>query len=454
MSDRHTPQAPPHNDRAEATVIATVLRYPDAIAEVVGRITPDAFYTPTHRMVWAAIEALDRKGLPVDLPAVYGELQAVGYDSTRVASLLASIGDQSTPVGHLEHHVMTVARLARHRTMIQTAGELAELGRAGDMDTDAYIAHAEERVLSVGRNVGGLDKVDTLAPTVREYLDDLHAILDGKKDEPGLSTGLRDLDGLLGELMSGNVTIVGGRPGMGKTALAMQLALNVAAQGKGVLFFSLEMTKARLTARAISNLARVDTNRVIRGQIRTKLRKDEAGLTEIHRVVTQAKRIMRLPLYVDDRRRRTIYEIYSAARRVAHRQRIDLIVIDYLGLIVGADRRQSREQQLTEIAQTLPDMAKSLDAHVLCLAQVNRECEKRPKNKRPLMSDLRGSGGIEQAADAVVLCYRDEYYDAESEDAGIMEAIVGKNRDGRPGTARLGFEARCTRVHNLLGGQP
>lgn len=348
--------------------------------------------------------------------------------------------------------------------MIRASQRVGEMGHEG-MDADAYLAAAEAQILDVGKRRGVNDDVTDLAPAVREYLAMVQDVTEGTSGRLGAATALKDLDLILGDLQPERVTVLAGRPGMGKTATALQMCLNIAMGGEryaedehgrvrpytadpqAVLFVSLEMTRRQVVQRALSNLAMVPLGRVISGELRTRpTRPDRAS--ELERIVKASTLLMRLPLYVDDRRNRNIHSIFSTARRLAHKTPLGLIAIDYLQYIAPTDSRAPREQSIAEISRMLPDMAKTLDTHVMPLAQLNRECERR-ENKRPRMSDLRESGAIEQDADAIVFCYRDEYYNADTDTPGVMEAIVGKNRHGKTGTASMRFVGEYTRVTDL-----
>lgn len=423
------------NPEAERTLIGAVLLQPAAYDLVSDIVSAEDFYAVQFREIWRAIETCGRsKDQEPDLMGVLAELRrAEKLDRVGGDEALRDLFMAVTTAQGIEGHARLVADAAARRRITAICSETAQQARSVE-DIRQYTSDIANRLL-----VATDEKAGTVKHSREVGLETFEQHLSGNVSTGIISTTIAALDGLTGYLRPGCLTVVAARPGMGKTVLAGQIADEAAQHRRGVYFCTLEMPGSQMQARLIARRARVPVQQLMRNQ----LSKDN------HAAAQQAlSDLRRAPLWFDDSAAVTAEQIAARAKRLVARHQIKLVVVDYLQLLTASDPRAPREQQVSRAARSLKVLALSLKIPVLCVAQLNRDCEKRP-DKRPRLSDLRESGAIENHADAIVFCYREGYY---TQDAGDdIELIVAKNRHGRTGTAIATWEGLYSRISEQAG---
>jgi replicative DNA helicase len=464
-------RVPPNELDAEAAVLSAVLLDPDAFDRVQELLAPEHFYADANRRIYEAI--LDLKsmsGQPVDIVSVAAWLR----DRNRLAQIggtpyLAQLSDATPAVAHVENHARMIREKWRLRQLISTCQRVTAEGYAGCEDVQAFVDSAEQAIFDIAR-VPAHSNMVSAKDAIHRAFDILTETARRGGGVTGIETGFRELDRMCSGMHRGDLYIVAGRPGMGKTAFVLNLAVNVACPrgveqseggdfeapaeqpGHGVLFCSLEMPKEQLAARLLASEARVDMSGIRSGRPQ---REDWPKLTEA------AARLSRLPLWIDDTPALTLLDLRAKIRRLqaeiargdAHvpAQSLGLVAIDYLQLMQGRRDAGSREQEISELSRGLKALAKEMGVPVLALSQLNRAVETRTtKDKRPQLSDLRESGAIEQDADAIFFIYRDFYYFKEnSEKRNVAEIIIAKQRNGPTGTFETRYTDAYVRFDNL-----
>jgi replicative DNA helicase len=405
--------------------------------------SPEAFYAEAHRKIYAAMQALRSQGRPVDLVTLSEELSRRDQlEEVGGTAYLLQLSEATPTAAYAEHYARIVAEKWTLRRLIQAAGEAMRLAYEEAGSLDEILDTAGRKILEVA-----LTKTDTEAMPMRELVtktfEHIEALFQNKGEVAGVRTGFKELDQLIGTLSPGSLNIIAARPAMGKTAFALTIAQNAALkEGVGVGIYSLEMPAAQLTLRMMCSEARIDMNRVRLGQLTDR---------DFSRLVDVASRLSEAPIYIDDTPDLTLMELRARARRLVSQNQVGLIIIDYLQLMSGPGSGKSgenRQQEIAAISRGLKALARELGVPIIALSQLSRAVEARP-NKRPMLSDLRESGSIEQDADLVMFIYRDEYYNPHSEKAGIAEIIVGKQRNGPTGTVELQFHASHVRFNDL-----
>lgn len=438
---------PACNIDAERAVLAAVLLDCRQIAEVDQIVRPEHFYDPKHRAVWEAILALDKRGSTPDAVLVAQWLRDAGRADEVPISYLAELVDSVPAVANVAEHARIVAGHAKVRGIERLVRLIAVEARSGVGDPEAWSQDVERRVYEACQSVRAEESLHSLKDLVQAEQVAIGERANAKRELAGLSSGIASLDALLGGWLPGLKYEIGARPGMGKTGLALTFALEAAKAGP-VVFISVEMPGAQLTQRAIAQFAGVDCRDIASGRINSG---------DWPRIVGAFGALAKLPLFVEEAGEQTPAGIRSAVRRAMSRVKrsgderpLQMILLDYLQL-VDPDTRpsgKSRDERVGEVSAATRQMAKQFHCPVVELAQLNRDCEKRP-DKRPTLPDLRESGNIEQDAYAIIFLYRDDYYRAKGEQkfmpTGDVELIVAKNRNGPFGTARCSFEERTTR---------
>lgn len=442
-----TGRIPPHNLEAEASVLGSALVDNDAIDRVEGLITPDVFYKEAHRKIWRAMEALRGRGEPVDLVTLAEELKKNSeLDEVGGITYLVGLSEATPTAAYAEHYARIVAEKAVLRRLIAAAGEAMRLAYDEAGSVEEVIDQAGRLILDVATH-GPRHEFQEMRDLVTKAHERIAQLREEGSRSDLISSGFADLDRLIGGLGPGSLSIIAARPSMGKTAFALTIAQNVALRdGVPVAIFSLEMPALDLVLRMLSSEARVDMNRIRQAQLSDR---------DYDRLVKAAGRIYDAPIFIDDTPGLTLMELRSRARRLAAHQNVQLIVVDYMQLMSGgqsARNGENRQQEIAAISRGLKSLARELEVPVVALSQLSRAVENRP-NKKPMLSDLRESGSIEQDADLVIFIYRDDYYNEHSEKAGIAEIIVGKQRNGPIGTVELQFHAAHVRFNDLARGE-
>lgn len=433
---------PPHSLEAEQAVLGGLMLDNGTWDLIADRVNEEDFYLYDHRIIFHAIEDLADRNQPFDVITLSDQLERRKVLSD--SSVLAYLGTlaKETPSAA---NIRAYADIVRERSVLR---QLVSVGTAisdsafnpEGRDSTALLDAAEQKVFRIAdqgaRNKGAFRSIKSLLKSTVEHIDMLF-----EKDDPitGLASGFTDFDEMTSGLQAGDLVIIAGRPSMGKTSFAMNVAQYVAVKQQApVAVFSLEMPGEQLAMRMLSSLGRIDQHRLRTGKLAEE---DWPRLSSAVSMLTD------VPLFVDDSAGLTPTELRAHARRLKREHNLQLIVIDYLQLMQVTSRNENRATEISEISRSLKGLAKELSVPVVALSQLNRSLEQRP-NKRPVMSDLRESGAIEQDADLIVFIYRDEVYHEDSADKGTAEIIIAKQRNGPIGTTRLTFLGQYTSFEN------
>jgi replicative DNA helicase len=433
MADELLLRQTPHSVEAEQAVLGSILLDPSCTASVMEALSENDFYIDTNKIIFRTISHMFTNGKTVDPVTVLEEMKALGYKEQANRDYFLQLIETTPTFRNVGQYCEIVRGKSMLRELQTVSGEIMELTTHEQEDPQNIAELAEQKIYAVrqGREVKGLMPIKAAITQVYERLDRL-AQNPGKL--PGLPTGFSDLDRFIGGLNKSELILMAARPGMGKTSIALNMALTAAKQsGKTVVIFQLEMSSEQLAMRLMSSEALVDNK---------KLRMGTLGDEEWSKIAGAATRLADTKIVIDDNSGISVAEMKAKCRRVG--EDLGLIVIDYLQLMQGSGRRDgNRVQEVGEISRALKVMAKELDVPVLCLSQLSRGPESRT-DKRPMLSDLRESGSIEQDADIVMFIYRDDYYDKESEKRNQAELIVAKNRHGELGTINLQWMGEFT----------
>ena len=419
----------PHSAPAEQAVIGSMLIDSRCIPEVLEKLKPDEFYLQLNRDIYETIYAMFSYNLAIDPVTVLDQMKVRGVYQDNCEEYLAELMRVTPTAANVMEYAQIVRDRALLRRLAETADEINNMVYEGAGEADAMLEAAERRIyqLRQGRNVGGLLPVSSVVQTVFDQLSEASA---SGRQIPGLSTGLADLDRVTLGLNKGELILIAARPGMGKTSIALNMALHVALNlHETVAIFSLEMSREQLVMRLLSRAALVPAQNLLTGQLSDP---------QWHDITDAAAALSATDIRIDDNPTLTVSDMNAACRRV---QNLGLVVIDYLQLMQSAGSghswsNESRTQAVSDMSRMLKIMAKELNVPVICLSQLSRANEAR-QDKRPMLSDLRESGAIEQDADVVIGLYRDGYYNKESENPNLAEAIILKNRKGQTGTVEL-----------------
>ena len=443
---RSNPKAPPGDanlraipadHEAERAVLGALLLDPSSLFKIGDKVTGSSFDLPRHRIIFESCAALASKQQAITLITLRSLLEERGQleDAGGVA-YLSDLVDVIPTAAHVEHHAELVREKALARSLIRTCERLASEGYDAAMPARELVSQAEREILQIamGHTEIGFSGVKEEMQHAFEYIEKVqsHQVV-------GVHSGFRDLDNLTGGLQAGDLVVIAARPSMGKTALALNIARNhLRDQGGCVGIFSLEMTKRQLVVRLLMAEAHVDFTRFRRGVL---------GDIDMRKLTQAAGELEDMRLFIDDSAVLTASDIAAKARRLTRKDALSLLIVDYIQLIQGHRKDDRREQEVAEISRSLKLLAKELKLPVIALSQLNRGPEGRP-NKRPMLADLRESGAIEQDADIVMFIYRDEVYDENTDEPGIAEVILAKQRNGPVGTIKLQFDGRYTRFHD------
>ncbi|MBR3881946.1 MAG: replicative DNA helicase [Clostridia bacterium] len=434
-------KVPPHDIEAEQAILGCMLTDRDSVIAAIEVLKEDAFYREDNKAIYAAILSLYSKNEPIDIITVKAELIETG-NFERVGGLeyLASLPERVPTTANVDKYIKIVDEKAMLRNLISSANELVALGYDETEDVDRIMDMAEKKIFDLAqkKNTKGYSALkDVLVETFAK----LEELYNQKGQLSGTPTGFKDYDLKTSGLHDSDLIIVAARPAMGKSAFAINIATNVAVQAKkGVAIFNLEMSKEQVGNRILCCEALVDSNKVRTGQL-----EDDDWV----KLASTLTRLSEAPIYIDDTAGISIMEIRAKCRKLKIEKDIGLVVIDYLQLIQGSGKKNaSREQEISEISRSLKILAKELQIPVIALSQLSRSVEKRD-DKRPMLSDLRESGAIEQDADQVIFLYRDDYYNEDSEKKNVAEVILAKHRGGSTGTIDLAWLPSYTKFANL-----
>jgi len=434
-------RTPPQSIEAERAVLSACLQSADALSESMEVLRPDDFYVPRHRAVYDAMITLSEGGEPADLITLAnhlekrGELEKMGGPAELDAML-----DVAASPANVIYHARIVRQRALLREIIAISHSAArEAYESGD-EAEDILDRAQNELFTLAQQAEkkGYQALKDLANLTFQHIQEAYQ---KGEDLTGVRTGFNDLDRLTGGLQKSDLVILAGRPSMGKTALCLNIACNAAMAGHPVGFFSLEMSSEQLVTRLISSIGGFDNHAIRTGRLKP---------TDWPRLTDALGKLTQLPIYIDDSSGITVLELRSKARRMVQNHKVEVIIVDYLQLMSSHGRMENRQQEISQISRALKALAKDLSITVVALSQLSRAVESRGGDHRPMLSDLRESGAIEQDADMVAFIYRQEYYEQDNpEVANLAELIIGKQRNGPIGTVNLHFDRRFTRFSNL-----
>ena len=433
----------PYSLEAEESVLGAVLVDPDQINQIADVLKPEHFYIPEHRLIYAAMMAKMVRNERIDFVTILESLKSEGFFASEDGKAYLLKLAKSVPfISNLPNYAKIVREKYEARCLIKAAREITEMAMDPSTDYEELLDMSEERIYNIrqGRQTGGLLPIHQVIASNYEMFQKLAS--DERDQYVGIPTGISDLDAVTSGLNRSDLIIVGARPGMGKTSFALNVARNVAMQGKVVAFFNLEMSREQMVNRLLSSEARVSSQKLRTGN----LTGDEWG-----RIAAAGSALCQAPIYLDDTASITVPEMKARLRRVPN---LGFVVIDYLQLMHSAKRTDNRVQEVSEITRSLKIMAKELNVPIMVCAQLSRGTEKQA-NHRPALADLRESGSIEQDADQVLFLFRPEYYNNNDQDptaaapASIAEVIVAKNRHGELRTVELAWTGEFTQFTSL-----
>ncbi|MDY6805516.1 MAG: replicative DNA helicase [Cyanobacteriota bacterium] len=436
ISDR----LPPQNIEAEEAILGGILLDPEAISRVLEMLRPEFFALPSHQSIYKAMVELHQQGKPTDLMTVItwlGDrdlLEKVG-GQMKIATLV----ERTISAVNIDQYAALVVDKFLRRKLIQAGNEIVDIGYQTSIELETVLDSAEQKVFGLTQERPQQELVsisETLVNTFQDIEDRNEGVA-----LPGIPCGFYDLDAMTGGFQRSDLIIVAGRPSMGKTSFAINIAHNIATTQKlPIAIFSLEMSKEQLVQRLLASEAKIESNRLRAGRV---------SQNEWEPLIQAIGTLSELPIFIDDTPNITVNEMRSKTRRLQTENggALGLILLDYLQLMEGSGS-DNRVQELSRITRSLKGLARELSVPIISLSQLSRSVETRT-NKRPMMSDLRESGSIEQDADLVIMLYREEYYNPDTPDAGIAEVIITKHRNGPVGTVKFLFDSQFTRFRNL-----
>ena len=435
-------KVPPHDLEAEQAIIGSMLTDKDAVISAIEVLKEEDFYREDNKAIYSAILNLYNRAGPIDIITVKAELESMGkFEKVGGLEYLAELPEKVPTTANAMKYIKIVEEKSTLRRLIKTANEIIELGYSPTEDVEDIMEGAEKKIFNIMQDKSQ-KSYTPIKDALVESFTKLEELYNRKQHITGVPSGFTELDYRTAGFHGSELVLIAARPAMGKTAFALNIATNAALKGNtAVAVFSLEMSKEQLVNRILCSESMVDSNKVRTGKLEeddwTKLAGTIGPLSEAE-------------IYIDDTPGINIMEIRAKCRKLKLEKNIGMVVIDYLQLIQGSGNRRSgsREQEISEISRSLKILAKELDVPVIALSQLSRAAEQRPDH-RPMLSDLRESGAIEQDADIVMFLYRDDYYNQDSEKKDIAEVIIAKHRGGSTGTVELLWLGSYTKFVNL-----
>jgi len=434
---------PPQNIEAEQAVLGAMLIEREAISKVAEFLRPEDCYREAHRLIFNAMLELFNKNDAVDMVTVIEFLRK--GDKLEIAggiSYITSLANSVPTAANVLYHARIVEEKALLRQLINAATNIASMGYEGSEEVSGILDTAEKTILSVSsRRLGG--EFTPIKSIIFDAFNKIEQLYASKGSITGLATGFKDLDRLTSGLQPSDLILIAARPSMGKTAFVLNIAQHIGIrEKKAVAFFSLEMSKEQLVQRMLCAESTIDSQR---------LRIGELEANDWTKLVSGADRLSAAPIFIDDTAGITVMEMRSKARRLKIEYDLQLIIIDYLQLMQGSSKgkgSENRQQEISEISRSLKGLAREIGVPVIALSQLSRSVESR-QVKKPMLSDLRESGSLEQDADIVAFLYRDDYYNPDSEQKNITEVIIAKHRNGPVDTIQLFFHKQFTKFSDL-----
>ncbi|MDX9917077.1 MAG: replicative DNA helicase [Gudongella sp.] len=440
MLDAGLGRIPPHSIEAEQSVLGAMLLNKEAINTALEVIRPEDFYKEANQEIYEAMLVLNNRNEPVDLITLSEELKRRGsLDAIGGIAYLADLSGGIATTANTKYYCNIVEEKSTLRKLIKSSDEIMGLAYENSEEVNAIIEKAEKNIFDItqGAHKKGIIPISEVLLSSFAQIEERAAHKGGLT---GLTTGFGDLDRKLSGLQKSDLVLLAARPSMGKTALGVNIATNASLRGNGkIAIFSLEMSKEQLVQRIISSTSHVDLQKIISGDL-----SDDEWI----QVVNAMGPLSKMDIYIDDTAAISMVEMKAKCRRLKVEKGLDLIVVDYLQLMQIDGRVESRQQEISAISRGLKGLAKEMECPVLALSQLSRAPELR-SDHRPILSDLRESGAIEQDADVVMFLYRDEYYDKESEKKNIGEIIIAKHRNGPTGSVELVFKQEFTKFLNI-----
>ena len=419
---------PPHSVEAEQSVLGSILLDKDAMISVSETLIPEDFYKEAHRVIYECMLKLYNNQSEIDLITLADELRDQGYlDDIGGIAYITSLSTIVPTTSNIKYYINIVKEKSISRQLISAANDIINLGYDSSTKVEDVLENAEKKIFDISQERTTND-FQPINQVLTETLSMLEKLYEEKSDVTGLTTGFRDLNKKINGLQRSDLLLIAARPAMGKTAFALNLVQNAALKGDAsVAVFSLEMSKEQLVQRMLSAQSNVELSKIKTGNL---------GESDWPRIIDGMAVLSEANIFIDDTPGIKISEIRSKCRRLKIEKGLDLILIDYLQLMEGEGKNENRQQEIAKISRSLKILAKELDCPVVALSQLSRSPELR-KDHRPILSDLRESGSIEQDADIVMFLYRDEYYHDDSEKKNIGEVIIAKNRHGETGNVEL-----------------
>ncbi len=436
LSDR----VPPQSKEAEVSVLGSMIIDREAIFAAAELLTEMDFYSTAHQKIFSGIISLSEKGEPVDLVTLSEELQSNQcLENIGGRSYLVTLANAVPTAANVQYHSRIVREKAILRALIQTATGIVARSFEAPSNVDEFLDEAEQLIFEISRR-GQQQGFASLKDVLVKAFDSIEKLYDEKKGVTGLSTGFTDLDRVTSGFQNSDLIIIAARPSMGKTTLALNITQQIAVNEKmPTAFFSMEMSKEQLAQRLLCAESQIDAQNMRRGFLSQE---------EWQKLTRAVGPLSESPLYIDDSGNLSVMEVRAKARRLKAEKGLQAIFVDYLQLMRGFSRSESRQQELSEISRALKALAKELQVPVIALSQLSRAVEKRP-DRRPMLSDLMESGGIEANADVVMFIYRESYYNRDTEQGNIAEISIAKQRNGPTGLVKLYFLDRFTKFANV-----
>lgn len=440
MNQSFIDHQPPHNIEAEQSVLGAIFLDSDVFDLVSAIIEESDFYSERNRKIYSAMHTLHGKGTPIDLVTISTELSDQGcLEEVGGINHLTELASSVPSAANVEYYATIVKEKSLLRRLIKTTSKIMAAAYESSDDVETILYQAEKSILDISKSNDAKDfkHIEDVLIDVYQKIEDLHY---SKKEVTGLPTGFVDLDRITLGFQKSDLIIIAARPSVGKTAFALNIAQQIAVRTKeNVAIFSLEMSAEQLVMRMLSAEGNIESQKLRSGHLDEK---------DWSRLTMAMANLSRAGVYIDDTPGIRVSEIRSKCRRLMQEKGLGIIIIDYLQLMQPSGKKENRQQEISEISRSLKELARELDVPVIALSQLSRGVEQR-QDKRPILSDLRESGSIEQDADVVGFLYRDDYYDKESDKKNIIEIIIAKQRNGPVGTVELAFLKNYNKFVNL-----
>ena len=419
---------PPHSVESEQSILGSIILDKEAIITVAETIQPMDFYKEAHKIIYESMLKLNSNNEPIDLITLIEELRKEGHlDSIGGISYLTSLSTIVPTTSNVKYYANIVKEKSVMRQLIKASNEIINLGYDASTDVQEILDKAEKNIFDISQEKSG-DDIQPINVVLQDTFEMIEKLCTDKSEVTGITTGFADLNKKINGLQRTDLILLAARPAMGKTAFSLNLVQNAALKGDAsVAVFSLEMSKEQLVQRMLSAQSNVELSKIKTGNL---------GESDWPRIIDGMAVLSEANIFIDDTPGIKISEIRSKCRRLKIEKGLDLILIDYLQLMEGEGKNENRQQEIAKISRSLKILAKELDCPLVALSQLSRSPELR-KDHRPILSDLRESGSIEQDADIVMFLYRDEYYHDDSEKKNIVEVIIAKNRHGETGNVEL-----------------